>query len=86
MNIERIKPFKESRIVVRVREPEESGEEVTFTSDEEPHFLKPDLGYGFNPLKLGEHLWSPKADCTYEIVRNLGSGANSSVWLVRSST
>jgi hypothetical protein len=48
MNTGRIKPFDESRVLVRLREPEESSEETTFTADadEEPHFLKPDLGYG----------------------------------------
>jgi hypothetical protein len=53
MNIERIKPFKESKVLVRL---EESGKESTFTCDEEPHFLQPEVGYGFNPLNLGECL------------------------------
>jgi hypothetical protein len=78
-----IKPFDESRILVRLREPEESGEGTTFIADEEPHFLKPDLGYGFNPLNLGERLRSGKVDRTYEIVRKLGFGGGSSVWLVK---
>ena len=78
-----IKPFDESRIRVRLRAPEESGEETTFIADEEPHFLKPDLGYGFNPLNPGERLRSRRVDRTYEIVRKLGFGGGSSVWLVK---
>ena len=84
MNMEQIKPFKESSVVVRLREPEESGKEATFTCDEEPHFLKPDLGYGFNPLNIGEHLeGGKKVHRTYEIVRKLGWGSGASVWLVK---
>ena len=70
---------------MRLREPEleENGEDTTFTADEEPHFLKPDLGYGFNPLNLGERFHSRRVDRTYEIVRKLGFGGGSSVWLVK---
>lgn len=50
-----IKLFKESMTAVRVS-VEEGGEEDVFPSDEEPHFLKPDQGFGYNPLKLGERL------------------------------
>jgi serine/threonine-protein kinase SRPK3 len=88
MCVELIKPFKDS-ISVRVSDEglEEGGEEVTFTSDEEPHFLKPDHGFGFNPLKLGECLQGSKTrGGTYEIVRKLGFGLNSSVWLAKFST
>ena len=78
-NIERTKPFKESSVLVRL---EENGKETTFTCDEEPHFLKPDLGYGFNPLNLGERLeGGKKVHRTYEIVRKLGWGGGASVWL-----
>ncbi|KAH7903737.1 kinase-like domain-containing protein [Hygrophoropsis aurantiaca] len=88
MSVERAIPFTESVISVRVREeePEDGGEEGVFTSDEEPHFLKPELGFGFNPLKLGAHLnGGLKLGGSYEIVRKLGFGANSSVWLVKFS-
>jgi len=56
MNTGGNKLFDKSRILVQLREPEESGKETTFIADEEPHFLKPNLGYGFNPLNLGERL------------------------------
>jgi hypothetical protein len=75
------KPFDESTIVVQLSEDEESGGDTTFTADEEPHFLKPELGYGYNPLNLGERLQSCSTDRTYEIVRKLGFGGGSSVWL-----
>lgn len=84
-----IKPFKESITAVRVTDEklEEAGQQGVFASDEEPHFLKPDQGFGFNPLKLGEHLVGGQTHVTtYEIVRKLGFGANSSVWLVNCST
>jgi len=83
MNTGGNKPFDKSRILVRLREPKESGKETTFIADEEPHFLKPNLGYGFNPLNLGERLRSGRIDCTYEIVRKLGFGGSLSVWLVK---
>ena len=54
-----IKLFKESMTAVRVS-VEEGGEEDVFASDEEPHFLKPDQGFGYNPLKLGERLQGSK--------------------------
>jgi serine/threonine-protein kinase SRPK3 len=49
----------------------------TFVCDEEPHMLAPELGYGYYPLTLGERMCEEK----YEIVRKLGWGQNSSVWL-----
>jgi serine/threonine-protein kinase SRPK3 len=74
-------PFDESSVSVRVSD-EPGGEE--FVCDEEPHFLKPELGFGYNPLKLGEQLKGGKnLGGTYEIVRKLGFGGNSSVWLAR---
>jgi len=87
VGVELIKPFKASTTAVRVSDEGLEGGEGIFASDEEPHFLKPDQGFGFNPLKLGERLQSGKTlGGTYEIVRKLGFGANSSVWLVKFST
>jgi len=43
-----VKPFKELKVSVRVSG--EGGEE--FVCDEEPHFLKPELGFGFNPQMI----------------------------------
>lgn len=54
---------------------EEPGEEFTF--DEEPHLLPPETGFGFYALTLGQIL----KDGKYTIVRKLGWGQNSSVWL-----
>jgi hypothetical protein len=88
MSVEPIKPFKD-QLSVRVSDEglEEGGEEGIFTSDEEPHFLKPDHGFGFNPLKLGECLQGGKTrGGTYKIVRKLGFGVNSSVWLAKFNT
>ncbi|KIM44308.1 hypothetical protein M413DRAFT_433710 [Hebeloma cylindrosporum] len=69
-------------ISVKLRESKDGEEEKIFTSDEEPHFLKPELGFGFNPLSLGERLrGGGKDDRTYEIVRKLGFGTGSTVWL-----
>ena len=84
--IEHIKPFRESQTSVQIRKVETgkyNGKEGVFVCDEEPHFLKPDLGYGFNPLKLGERLQGRKPGRIYEIVRKLGFGGGSSVWLVK---
>ena len=67
--------FDESVTTVRLKDCGEDGR--AFVCDEEPHMLSPDLGYGYYPLMLGEHLDGGK----YEIVRKLGWGGNSSVWL-----
>ncbi|KAH7906663.1 hypothetical protein BJ138DRAFT_1162088, partial [Hygrophoropsis aurantiaca] len=45
---ERITPFDETTTTVQIREHEEGADDV-FTCDEEPHFLKPELGFGFYP-------------------------------------
>jgi serine/threonine-protein kinase SRPK3 len=41
--------------------------------------LAPELGYGYYPLTLGERLHNDK----YEVVRKLGWGGVSSVWLAK---
>ncbi|TDL24708.1 kinase-like protein [Rickenella mellea] len=84
MSTARIIPFEESGIRVKIRDNEVGGEEGVFYSDEEPHFLKPELGFGFNPLMLGDHLdnINPRST-TYVVVRKLGYGGTSSVWLAR---
>ncbi|KDR73028.1 hypothetical protein GALMADRAFT_281220 [Galerina marginata CBS 339.88] len=82
-SLDHIRPFRESVVTVRISD-EEGGE--VFASDEEPHFLTPKQGFGFNPLKLGEHLQDGQVlGNEYEVVRKLGFGANSSVWLVNFS-
>jgi serine/threonine-protein kinase SRPK3 len=55
---------------------------MTFVCDEEPLMLQPELGYGYCPLALGEKLNEGKL----EVVRKLGWGSCSSVWLARAST
>ncbi|CCM06689.1 uncharacterized protein FIBRA_08976 [Fibroporia radiculosa] len=67
-----MKPVMES-----VRLKEGDGEE--FTCDEEPHMLPPETGYGYLALTLGHHLDQDKRDL--EIVRKLGWGGYSNVWL-----
>lgn len=52
-----------------------------FVCDEEPHFLGPENGYGYNPLKIGDQLQGQKFMC--EVVGKLGFGICSSVWLGR---
>ena len=51
--------FDESRVLVRLREPEESSEGTTFIADEEPHFLKPDLSHRWKskPSRLSHAPW-----------------------------
>jgi serine/threonine-protein kinase SRPK3 len=66
--------FDESFTAVKLKD--DDGGEI-FVCDEEPHMLAPELGYGYYPLTLGERLDRDK----YEIVRKLGWGQNSSVWL-----
>jgi hypothetical protein len=68
------------RVVFRMK----TGEEIEYTPDEEPHALRPALGgEGYMPLALGQRL--PLADQLpdIEIVRKLGWGETSSVWLGR---
>lgn len=47
--------------------------------DEEPHMLMHEDALGYMPLQLGAKL----ARGAYEVVRKLGWGTNSSVWLAR---
>lgn len=56
---------------------EDDGE--TFEYDEEPHMFPLNIGTGFYPMSLGQKL----DDGKYEIVRKLGYGGHSSVWLAR---
>jgi len=59
--------------------------------DEEPHMLHYLIAGGFYPLVLGQQLNIFKAggkvgkNATFEIVRKLGLGLCSSVWLVHST-
>ena len=69
--------FDESVTTVKLKDNGDGEDQGTFTCDEEPHMLSPDLGYGYYPLTLGERLDGGK----YEIVRKLGWGGYSSVWL-----
>ena len=55
------------------------GDGRSFDCDEEPHMLDARTGYGFFPLTLGRMLNKGK----YEVVRKLGWGSASSVWLAR---
>ncbi|KAH7910212.1 kinase-like domain-containing protein [Hygrophoropsis aurantiaca] len=71
-----VKSYSEEWTSVRVSD-EDDGE--VFTCDEEPHMLKPEQGYGYYPLLLGQQL----ADGKLEIVRKLGWAGYSSVWLAR---
>ena len=67
------------------------GEEKPGYIDEEPHMLPYTITGGFHPLVLGQHLdiinpgqiVGPNA--MFEIVRKLGLGLCSSVWLVHST-
>ncbi|KAF9471267.1 kinase-like protein [Pholiota conissans] len=59
------------------------GEELRV--DEEPHFLPASKTYGYNPLKIRDRLVQADGKkLIYEVVRKLGYGSSSSVWLVRS--
>jgi hypothetical protein len=59
--------------------------------DEEPHMLHYAIAGGFHPLVLGQHLNiinpgpTVGKNATFEIVRKLGFGLYSSVWLVHST-
>jgi serine/threonine-protein kinase SRPK3 len=68
--------FDQSVTAIQINE-EDDGE--VFECDEEPHMLSPQLGYGYYPLMLGQRLHEDK----YEIVRKLGWGGYSSVWLAK---
>jgi hypothetical protein len=67
------------------------GEEVPHYIDEEPHMLHHTISGGFHPLVLGQHLNminpgpTVGKNATFEIVRKLGLGLYSSVWLVHST-
>jgi serine/threonine-protein kinase SRPK3 len=61
----------------KVQLNDKGGEE--FLCDEEPHMLPAELGYGYYPIALGQHLHNQKL----EIVRKLGWASYSSVWLAR---
>ena len=63
-----------------------SGENSTwsFRCDEEPHMLGAERGpLGYYPLQLGHVFQHDRSDAKYEIVRKLGWGQNSSVWLAK---
>lgn len=75
-----VRPFDQSTTSVRINgDSDEDGEGESFQCDEEPHMLSPELGYGYFPLQLTQTLRGGKL----EIVRKLGWGLNSSVWLAR---
>ncbi|KAF9480907.1 kinase-like protein [Pholiota conissans] len=62
-----------------------NGEGEELQVDKEPHFLPASKTYGYNPLKIGDRLVRPDGKKRiYEVVRKLGYGTSSSVWLVRS--
>ena len=70
--------FDESLTTIKLTDDDGGGDDRgTFVCDEEPHMLVPELGYGYYPLTLRERIAGDK----YEIVRKLGWGQNSSVWL-----
>lgn len=77
--------FKRSQILFQARSsttmPETHVEELTFTPDEEPNMLGSDKGYGYFPVLLGQTILAGK----YELVRKLGYGSNSTVWLAKDS-
>lgn len=73
-------------MLITDKKPAEGGEQVEFVCDEEPHVLRPEQGFGFNPLMLGDRLkGSEPLNRTYEVVRKLGYGGSGSMWLVRFS-
>jgi hypothetical protein len=79
-------PVASDRQQVRVIFRLKNGEEIEYAPDEEPHALRPDFrGDGYMPLALGQRL--PLANHLqpgfFEIVRKLGWGETSSVWLGR---
>src|ERR1700722_1555281 len=71
--------FDESLTTIKLTDDDggRGDDQGTFVCDEEPHMLAPELGYGYYPLTLRERMAGDK----YEIVRKLGWGQNSSVWL-----
>ncbi|KAI0265562.1 kinase-like domain-containing protein [Gloeopeniophorella convolvens] len=66
---------------VRIRDPPQTPgvEERSFICEEEPHMVSLYRGFGYFPLKIGQRLNKDK----YEIVRKLGWGEFSSVWLAK---
>jgi serine/threonine-protein kinase SRPK3 len=78
---EHVTPFGGSMnlVAMKAREGGGPGEKEDFMCDEEPHILTPEHGYGYFPLMLGHKL----NDNKYEIVRKLGWGQFSSVWLAK---
>ncbi|KAF8072141.1 kinase-like domain-containing protein [Lyophyllum atratum] len=84
MSTERITPFKD-QLKVKLKEVQDGETEEVFHCDEEAHFLKPELGYGYNPLSLGQRISAEQMVGTYEIVRKLGFGGHSTVWLAKYS-
>ncbi|GLB44361.1 putative protein kinase domain containing protein [Lyophyllum shimeji] len=79
-------PFKD-QLKVQLKEVQDGETEEVFRCDEEAHFLKPELGFGYNPLNLGQRLEANgPISGTYEIVRKLGFGGHSTVWLAKYSS
>ncbi|OCH93607.1 hypothetical protein OBBRIDRAFT_811058 [Obba rivulosa] len=62
---------------VQIKVEDDDGE--VFKCEEEPHVLKPEYGFGYYLLTLGQKL----DDGQLEVVRKLGFGLNSSVWLAK---
>ncbi|KAK7021769.1 hypothetical protein VNI00_017280 [Paramarasmius palmivorus] len=74
-----INKFQEGHHVVTFDDGEEEG--TDFMCDEEPHMLSYPFAPGYLPMRFGDILSSQK--CEYEVVRKLGWGGSSSVWLAR---
>ena len=64
---------------VTVNDGNDSGPTKKFRCYEEPHVLPPEKGYGYYALRLGQRICEGKL----EIVRKLGWGEHSSVWLAK---
>jgi serine/threonine-protein kinase SRPK3 len=73
--------FDESRTVVTLYDSdgEQADDGEVFNCEEEPHMLPAWITGGYFPLQLGEKLKSSGIE--YEIVRKIGWGEGSSVWL-----
>lgn len=50
---------------------------------EEPLGLLAEQGYGFPQLEFGESIGGKSGDVCFQILRKLGWGMNSSVWLAK---